>query len=616
MLDAPGDANFAGEMRGAIAASDNAVLVLNAQDGVRVGTERAYHYAREHGLGLAAVANKMDLERADYEACAKQLEEAFGVRVVKLHLPIGRGEGFRGFVNLLTGLAHHLDANGKLVTDEPPAELAAEIAAARLAMVEAVAEADDALLEKYLEEGGISEDEIFTTLRKGVADDSLLPLLCSASARNIGGMALLIAADRIFPTAREATPRKGRSGESEVVLAADPAAPVAALVWKSVADRYAGMLSIFRVYSGTLRKDATLLNPRTGARERVGKLLRLHGEQTEEVTEVLPGQIAAIPKLKDTHTGDTLCEERHPIRIDSDPPPHGIISFAVEAANKGEEDKVFEALHRMVEEDHSLSLARDERTGEFLLTGLGQLHIEVTLERIARLFHVKVGLKPPKIPYLETLKGRAENIEGKLKKQSGGRGQFGVCNLTVEPGERGTGVVFLDEIVGGSIPRQYIPAVEKGVRETCERGVIAGYPLTDVRVAVTDGKFHTVDSSEYAFKTAGSLALRAAVARALPVLLEPIMTLSVVVPDSFVGDVMGNLSSRRGRVLGVEARGHAEIVKAHVPMAEVLTYASDLTSMTGGQGSFDMEFSHYEETPAAIQDRIVGEAAKVRHAEE
>ena len=616
MLDAPGDANFAGEMRGAIAASDNAVLVLNAQDGVRVGTERAYHYAREHGLGLAAVANKMDLERADYDACAKQLEEAFAVRVVKLHLPIGRGEGFRGFVNLLTGLAHHLDANGKLVTDEPPAELSAEIAAARLAMVEAVAEADDALLERYLEEGEISEDEIFTTLRKGVADDSLLPLLCSASARNIGGMALLIAADRIFPTAREATPRRGRSGESEVVLAADPAAPVAALVWKSVADRYAGMLSIFRVYSGTLRKDATLLNPRTGARERVGKLLRLHGEQTEEVTEVLPGQIAAIPKLKDTHTGDTLCEERHPLRIDSDPPPHGIISFAVAAENKGEEDKVFEALHRMVEEDHSLSLARDERTGEFLLTGLGQLHIEVTLEKIARLFHVKVGLKPPKIPYLETLKGRAENVEGKLKKQSGGRGQFGVCNLSVEPGERGTGVVFLDEIVGGSIPRQYIPAVEKGVRETCQRGVIAGYPLTDIRVAVTDGKFHTVDSSEYAFKTAGSLALRAAVALAKPVLLEPIMTLSVVVPDSFVGDVMGNLSSRRGRVLGVEARGHAEIVKAHVPMAEVLTYASDLTSMTGGQGSFDMEFSHYEETPAAIQDRIVAEAAKVRHAEE
>ncbi len=616
VLDAPGDANFAGEMTGAIAAADNAVLVLNAQDGVRVGTERAYNYAREHGLGLAAVANKMDLERADYDACAKQLEETLSVRVVKLHLPIGRGESFRGFVNLLTGKAHHLDGSGKLVMDEPPAELAGEIEAARLAMVEAVAEADDALLEKYLEEGAISEEEVFTTLRKGVANDSLLPLLCAASARNIGGMALLIAADNVFPTAAEAAPRKGRHGEQEVVLEAKAAAPVAALVWKSVADRYAGMLSILRVYSGTLRKDMTLLNPRTGAKERVGKILRLHGEQTEEVSEVLPGQIAAIPKLKDTHTGDTLCDERHPVRVHSDPPPRGIIAFAIEADNKGEEDKVFEALHRLVEEDRSLTLKRDERTGEFLLHGLGQLHIEVSLEKIARLYHVKVKLKPPKVPYLETIKGRAENVEGKLKKQSGGRGQYGVCNLTIEPGERGSGVVFEDEVVGGAVPRQYIPAIEKGVRETCDRGVIAGYHLTDIRVAVIDGKYHTVDSSEYAFKTAGSMALRAAVALAKPVLLEPIMTLSVVVPDQHVGDVMGNLSSRRGRVLGVEARGHAEIVKAHVPMAEVLTYASDLTSMTGGQGSFDMEFSHYEETPASIQDRIVAEHGKDRHAEE
>jgi elongation factor G len=429
-------------------------------------------------------------------------------------------------------------------------------------------------------------------------------------------MALLIAADRIFPTAAEATPRKGRNGEDEVVLSADPAAPVAALVWKSVADRYAGMLSIFRVFSGTLRKDMTLLNPRTGVRERIGKILRLHGEQTEEVGEVLPGQIAAIPKLKDTHTGDTLCDERHAVRIEADPPPRGIISFAVEAENKGEEDKVFEALHRLVEEDRSLTLKRDERTGEFLLQGLGQLHIEVALEKVARVFHVKIKLKPPKVPYLETIKGRAENVEGKLKKQSGGRGQFGVCYLTVEPGERGSGVTFLDEIVGGSIPRQFIPAVEKGVRETCERGVIAGFHLTDIRVSVTDGKYHTVDSSEQAFKIAGSMALRAAVAQAKPTLLEPIMALSVVVPDMYVGDVMGNLNSRRGRVSGVEARGHAEIVKAHVPMAEVLTYASDLTSMTGGQGSFDMEFSHYEEMPAAIQDKIVAEAAKHRHAEE
>jgi elongation factor G len=616
ILDVPGDANFGGELRGALAAVDNAVLVLSAQDGVRVGTERAYRYAREHGLGLAAVANKLDLERADYDATAKQLEETLEVRVVKLHLPLGRGDKFSGFVNLLTGLAHRLDASGKIEISAPPAEYADAIAAARLAMIEAVAEADDTLLEKYLGDGELSEAEIFSTLRKGVRDDTLLPLLCSASGRNLGGEALLIAAERIFPTAVDAPPRKAKQGEHEVELAADPGAHVSALVWKSVADRYAGMLSVLRVFSGTLRKDMTVLNSRTGARERVGKILRLHGEQTEEVTQVLPGQIAAIPKLKDTHTGDTLCDEKHGLTIAMEAAPHGVISFAVEAENKGEEDKVFDALHKIVEEDRSLTLKRDERTGEFLLTGLGQLHIEVSLERIARVFHVKVKLKPPKVPYLETIKGRAENVEGKLKKQSGGRGQFGVCYLTVEPGERGSGVVFLDEIVGGSIPRQFIPAVEKGVRETCERGVIAGNRLTDVRVAVTDGKYHTVDSSEMAFKTAGSLALRAAVNAARPILLEPIMTLNVTVPDHFVGDVMGNLNSRRGRVAGVEARAHAEVIKAHVPMAEVLSYASDLTSMTGGQGSFDMEFSHYEEVPALVQDRVVAEAAKHRHAEE
>jgi elongation factor G len=616
VLDVPGDANFGGELRGALAAVDNAVIVLSGQDGVKFGTERAYRYAREHGLGLAAVANKMDLERADYERVAQELEETLGVRVVRLHLPLGRGEQFTGFVNLLTGSAHKLDAAGKLVPADPPADAAAAIADARRALLEAVAEADDALLEKYLEEGALSDAEVMAALRKGVRDDTLLPLLCAASARNVGGASLLDAAEHIFPSASETLPHKAMQGEHEVELAADPGAPVSALVWKSVADRYAGMLSVLRVFSGTLRKDMTLLNARTGAKERVGKLLRLHGEQVEEVNAVLPGQVAAIPKLKDTHTGDTLCDEKHGLAIAMEAPPHGVISFAVEAENKGEEDKVFDALHRIVEEDKSLSLARDERTGEFLLTGLGQLHIEVSLEKIARVFHVRVKLRPPKVPYLETIKGRAENVEGKLKKQSGGRGQFGVCYLTVEPGERGSGVVFLDEIVGGSIPRQFIPAVEKGVRETCERGVIAGCKLTDIRVAVIDGKYHTVDSSEMAFKTAGSLALRAAIAAAKPILLEPIMTLSVTVPDQFVGDVMGNLNSRRGRVAGVEARGHSEVIKAHVPMAEVLSYASDLVSMTGGQGSFDMEFSHYEEAPAAVQERVVAEAAKHRHAEE
>jgi elongation factor G len=326
------------------------------------------------------------------------------------------------------------------------------------------------------------------------------------------------------------------------------------------------------------------------------------------VTLVHAGEIAAIPKLKDTKAGDSLCDDKHVAAFPVPAPPRGVISFSVQAVDKNEEEKVFESLNRLHEEDPSLTLGRDERTGEFLLTGLGQLHIEVTLEKLRRLFHVNVKLNPPKVPYLETIRARVENVEGKHKKQTGGRGQFGVCYLTVEPGARGSGVAFVDEIHGGSIPRQYIPAVEKGVREACARGLYAGYPMTDIVVRCTDGKYHSVDSSEMAFKTAGSKGVKAAVAGARPTLLEPIMNLEIMVPSAFVGDVMGNLNSRRGRVSGVDTHGSTDAVKAQVPMAEVLTYASDLTSMTGGQGAFSMEFSHYEEVPASIQERIVAEA--------
>jgi elongation factor G len=352
----------------------------------------------------------------------------------------------------------------------------------------------------------------------------------------------------------------------------------------------------------------TVLNPRTETKERIGKILRLVGEETHEVKEAGPGEIVALAKLKDARGGDTLCDDKNAVVVEMVPPPTGVISFAVSAATKGDEDKVFESLNRLVEEDRSLKLGRDDRTGEFLLTGLGQLHIEVTLEKLRRMFGVEVNLKPPKVPYLETVTGRVEHVEGKLKKQSGGRGQFGVCYLTVEPGERGSGIVFLDKIVGGSIPRNFIPAVEKGIRETCDRGVVAGYPMTDIQIHCIDGKHHPVDSSEQAFRTAGSLGIKAAVAQARPTLLEPIMDVEVSVPDEFVGDIMGNLNSRRGKVAGVDAQGSAQVIRARVPMAEMLAYASDLTSMTGGKGSFTMEFSHYEEMPAQIREKIIAEA--------
>lgn len=613
VLDAPGDANFAGEPLGALQASDHAVLVLCAGDGVKTGTEKAYKLARDLGVTVTAVANKLDQERSDYDAVAKQLEESLETRVVKLHLPLGSGPDYHGYVDLVAGKTYRFpEGSGDPEISGLPDELKDEYEAAHLEMVEAVAEADDAVLEKYLDEGELAEEDVLTTLRKGIREGSLMPLLSASAAKGIGGAALLWAADRFFPAPDQVAPRAGRDGEDEVEIQGDPAAPLVAYVFKSTADRYAGMLSLVRVLSGTLSGDSTVVNSRTGSKERVSKLLALSGEETSDLKEVGPGGIVAIPKLKDARTGDTLGAEKHAFTLTTVAPPHGVISFAVEAQNKGDEDKVFESLNRLVDEDPSLRLEREQRTNEFLLTGLGQLHIEVTLDKLRRLFKVDVLLKPPKVPYMETVRGRAEHVEGKLKKQSGGRGQFGVCFLTVEPGERGSGVQFIDEIVGGAIPRGFIPAVEKGVREACERGVIAGYPLTDVAVHCVDGKYHSVDSSEQAFKTAGSMGVRAAVRAAKPALLEPVMDLEVSVPDEFVGDVMGNLSGRRGKVSGVDARGHTEVIRARVPMSEVLTYASDLTSITGGQGSFTMEFSHYEEVPKEVQERIIAQAAAAK----
>ena len=609
LLDCPGDSNFAGELSGAVQAVDHAVLVLSAQDGLKVGSEKAYRAARSSGISLTAVANKMDSERCDFPAVAKKLEEALGVRVVTVHLPLGAGEDFGGYVDLLSKTAYRFnpDGSGEFQTCEATGGLADDTEAAYLEMVEAIAEADDALLEKYLEDGEVSEEELLATLQKGVREGSLMPLLCAAGAKNIGGKAILQAATRFFPNPAEVPGRLALDGDAEIELRADPDAPLVAYVFKSIADRYAGMLSLVRVHQGTLKTDMSIRNTRTEGKERISKLLTLHGEETLDTKEAGPGEIVAIPKLHDAHTGDTLCAEKSEIQLQTPAPPRGVISFAIEASNKGDEDKVFDSLNRLVAEDPSLELARDDRTGEFLLTGLGQLHIEVTLEKLHRLFGVDVVLKPPKVPYLETVHGKAENVEGKLKKQSGGRGQYGVCFLTVEPGERGAGVEFLDEIVGGSIPRQFIPAVEKGVRERCANGIVAGYPVTDIRIRCIDGKHHPVDSSEMAFKTAGSLGMRAAFEQAKPVLLEPIMEIEVSVPDDHVGDVMGNLNSRRGRVAGVESQGSSQSVKAQVPMAEVLTYASDLTSISGGQGSFTMEFSHYEEMPREIQEKVIAE---------
>jgi len=597
LVDTPGDPNFQAEGQVALHGLDGAVLVVSAVDGAKVGTERMVRAARDAGVACLAFVNGMNRERADFEAALESLRK-LGLNPVALTLPTGSGEAFAGVVDLLD-------------PDNVPADRRDEVNAARLRMVESAAECDDELLEKYLEEGELSAEETLRGLVAGVRAGQIVPVLCGSATEAIGVAELLRAIETLLPapTDRAPWPAEALEGGAPVELSADPAGPLAATVIKTSIDRYAGTLSVLRVVSGTLTGDSQVVDPHTGGRERLGKLLRLRGAEHDDLGEALPGQIVAVAKLKDVHTGDALTGEKGGVRLPRIPVPEGVLSYAISAKSKGDEDKVHTALGRLVEEDPALRLSREASTGEFLLTGMGELHIRTTVQKLKRMFDVEVELKTPTVPYRETITRKVENVEGKLKKQTGGKGMFGVCYLAVEPLPRGAGFEFVDEISGGAIPRALIPAVEKGVVESMEAGPLAGYPVVDVRVRCIDGKHHSVDSNEMAFKLAGSFGFKAAMERAKPTLLEPVMNVEVTTPDENVGDVMGDLSSRRGRVQSSEARGHATVIHAQVPMAEILEYQSVLNSITGGQGAFHMQFSHYDEVPAQIRDRVV-EAVK------
>jgi len=605
LVDTPGDANFRGEGKICLSALDAAVVVASAVDGVKFGTDAMWRELRRLGLPALAFVNGMDRERADFAAALASLGGLEDARPVAVALPLGAGPGFAGVVDVVRGVSLGPAGEGALTEEQ---QLEADAARDRLA--EAVAECDDALLEKYLDQGSLSEEEVAQGLVAAVRAGKLLPVLCGAatSGAGVGPLLRAIAAWLPSPADRPARPARGVEDDAALELAADPAAPFAATVFKTIVDRYAGTLSVLRVWSGTAHPDAPFLDATTGARGRLGKLLRVRGTEHQEVGEAGPGDVVAVAKLKDVHTGHVLTAEKRGVRLAAPEIPRGALSYAIHAKTRDDEDKVFAALARLVEEDPTLHVGREPSTGEFLLTGMGELHIRVALERLRRLYGVEAELHTPKVPYRETVLGRAENVEGKLKKQTGGKGMFGVCYLTVEPLPRGTGLRFDDEIVGGAIPRNLIPAVEKGVVEAAQHGPLAGYPVVDVRVRCVDGKFHAVDSNEMAFKIAGSLGFKAAVEKARPTLLEPIMNAEIAVPDEAVGDVMGDVSSRRGRVQTSEVRGGAQIIKAQVPMAEMLEYASTLTSLTGGKGSFHMEFSHYEEVPAQLREKIVAEA--------
>jgi elongation factor G len=563
-----------------------------------------FRTARELGLAVVAFVNGLDRDRADFEAAVESLAK-IDAKPVVLTLPIGKGPGFTGVVDLLAGQAFTEAGAGAV-----PAELAGAVETARGRLVEAVAECDDVLLEKYLEAGELSDEDVRRGLLEGVRGGRLVPVLAGSATRALGIEPLLQTIAEVLPSPVDARRFRGTpaAGGDAVEVEPSPTAPVAALVFKTVIDRYAGLLSVFRVVSGTVKPEMSLVDATNGVRQRFGKLLLLRGHEHVEVPEAGPGDVVAVAKLKDVHTGHALAAEKGGATLAPIPLPRGVVAYAIAARAKGDEDKLFTSLARLVEEDPTLHVEREPNTGQFLLTGMGELHIRIAAERLKRMFGIEIDLSRPKVPYRETITRKVENVEGKLKKQTGGKGMFGVCYLTVEPMPRGAGFEFVDEIVGGAIPRNLIPAVEKGVLEALPHGSLAGFPVVDIRVRCIDGKHHAVDSNEMAFKLAGSFGFKAATEQARPTLLEPVMSVEVAAPDEHMGDVIGDLNSRRGRVQSTDQLGSTSVIKAQVPMAEMLEYASVLTSMTGGKGAFQMAFSHYEEVPAQLRDRIVEEA--------
>ncbi|MFP3867349.1 MAG: elongation factor G [Desulfobacteraceae bacterium] len=611
LIDTPGDDNFLSETRTVLQVVDGALVVIDAVDGVKVGTEKVWNFANHHHLPRLIFINKMDRELADYRRVLADIKEILQAQPVPIQLPIGQEADFKGVVDLIgsKALIFKSDDSGKLDEGEIPPEMADEVESLRLDLLNFAAEGEDALIEKFLEEEQLSPEEIFQGLRAGILAGNIVPVLFGVALKNQGTRLLMDAVNLFLPSPAERGAVSGHNPKTNAAVSLEPDAegPLGAYVFKTVADPYAGRLSIFRIYSGTMRPDSTVWNANKEISERLGHLFQLEGKGQKPVAGAGPGSIAAVAKLKETVTGDTLCEDSQPIILPVLQSPKPVITFAVEPRSRGDEEKVFSSLARLLEEDPSLKVTRNPETKEMLLSGMGQVHIEATVEKLKRKFGVEVNLKTPKVPYRETIKGTTK-VQGKYKRQSGGRGQYGDTWLELEPLPRGGGFEFVDKIVGGVIPKQYIPAVEKGIVEAMAEGVLAGYPVVDLRVTLYDGSFHEVDSSDMAFKIAGSIGFKKGVEVAHPILLEPVMKITITVPEEYLGDILGDLNARRGRVLGMDSEGNLQIIKAQVPMAEVQFYAPDLTSKTGGRGTFEMEFSHYEELPQPLAEKVIAAA--------
>lgn len=623
IMDAPGYSDFIYDTRDCLMVSGGAVVILSAISGVKVATEEVWRFADEQAVSRIAFVNKMDKEYANFLRAVDDMEKVLNVKGVPLQIPIGSAEDFKGVVDLLQmkALLYKDDISGNYEKMDIPSELIEDAKKMREHMIELIAETDDGLTEKYLNGEELTIDELKKGLKEGTLTRRFVPVVCGSAFRNIGIQPLMDIINICLPSPLEKgvvrgvikgkNPQTGEETERHPNLDE----PFSAFVFKTMVDPYTGKLSIFRIYSGKVKTDSTVMNSSKGTKERISHLYRVQGKKLKEIGLAGAGDIVAVAKFKDTSTGDTLCDEHAPVLFPGIPPVNAVLSYAITPKTKSDEDKLHPAILKLMDEDPTIKFTREDETKEFILSGVGQVHLEVSVEKMKRKYGVDVELNTPRVPYKETIRSSVK-VQGRYKKQSGGRGQYGDCWLELRPLSRGAGFEFVDNIVGGVIPRQYIPAVEKGVVEAMHSGILASHPVVDVKVILYDGSYHSVDSSEMAFKIAGSMAFKKAMEMAHPVLLEPVMSMEISVPDENMGDVIGDINSRRGKIQGVEPKANSQIIKALVPMAEVLKYTSDLRGMTGDRGMFTMKFSHYEEVPTHLSQKIIAVSKKDKEVKE
>jgi elongation factor G len=611
LVDTPGFSNFLWDTRAGLRAVDSAALLVDGVAGVEVSTEKVWEMMEELHLPRLIVINKLDRENASFKSALESVHQFFGRKAIPVQIPVGEEKNFRGVVDLIKGKAilFEKDESGKFQETDIPAEIKEAAARHRVDMIEMIAESDESLMEKYLEKGELQPAELLDGLKKGIASSQVFPVFAASALLNIGVQPLLDGFVEFLPSPSARQEIKAQVNGQEGKVAASQDGPFAALVFKTISDPFTGRITLMRIFSGKINSDAMVFNASKESDEKLGGLFFLQGKEQEAAGQAEAGDIVATAKLKATSTGETLCAKGQSIVFPAIIFPEPSISFAIEPKTRADEDRISQATHRILEEDPTARIERDTETGQLLISGNGELHVRIITERLKKRFNVDIELKPPKISYKETIKGRAD-VQGKHKKQTGGRGQFGDVWIKLEPLPRGGDFEFEDKIFGGAIPRNYIPSVEKGIQEARKKGILAGYPTVDFKVILYDGSYHEVDSSDIAFKIAASKAFKLAMREAKPTLLEPIMNVEIYTPEAFMGDIMGNLNGRRGKVQGMEQKGNMRILKAQVPMAEMLDFEPTLTSITGGRGSYMMEHSHMEEVPVHLQQKIIQEAVK------